>query len=1135
MSVLRHLFLLALITISSVAWADDGSAFALGQELTLSLLQAKIGEAESDAGLDARTRNTLIELYRRAMSNLEAHASDLAIITEYTTNLNLTAGAILELTAETERMERAPVELPLEHPESASRVEIEIALINALSKQTGLEADVLRAQARLDAARQTTSATREELKGVIDEHTLSTARVDTVTLVEELPILKQARRWLAESSELMRGSSFKRLNQHIINLAPRFSYLRVRLDWQKAKLKRQQIVVSTLEPLSAEWRHEDALRQNAMALATQREVTALYPLLAEIAAEDVGTTEKILHFVSAANELVRETTDVKAQVAALNGKYSLVRLKLEAAGRNRAQGRVMLERKDRLPSPRVIEQTLGDKQAQLSDVVLTELTAEERLMDLSDISAFVDRRLESLFNEPPLSDAERGALNWQELARKLAFMANQQRDFNKSLINESVYYSQSLSNFMHAQRRLLNSAKNYHSLLEEQSLWVRNSPDVKLSALFEIPKDRKHYFDTLEFRRVYRGLLELVQSNPLVLVVLLLACLLWYKRAGLRQQLEETNQFLGHPLRDKFTFTLKSLFISILLAAPGPLAVAAFGWGFSLNEYHAGMVAALGPSLRWLAINWFAIALFYQACRVDGLCSRHFQWYETVLYPLRQKLAILMFAYLPLGYVVFFLVALDPSTLDWEYVRIGLVIIFLIVAGFVLDILRSSSPLMLVLSESRADMPIVKLRWLWLAMAVLIPLFLMLLVVLSYVYTATTLAQNLAMSSGLVFLIVLGHQLGMRWLLVTTRRLKFQSLKASQADGSLSAFESESPHFPGRIHYEVPDVDLTELSRDSIKLLNTVILVLGMLGFLLVWYPIFPTLGFLENIQLWSVTKTIQGAEHIDPITLADLFICALIIGASYLLYHNLPAVLKLFFIQVLSLTPGVLYTAINLTLYTIIVVSFFTVANILGFEWSKFQWLVAALGVGIGFGLQDVVANFISGFIILLERPIRVGDLITVGTVEGFVTRIRIRATTVLTFDRQELLVPNKTFISDNLLNWSLSDQITRLIVDVGIAYGSDVNRAMDVMIEVARSDNIVISEPKPFVTFEGFGDNALNLRLLCFIDDIEARIITRSRLHKDINQRLQEEGIEIAFPQMDLHFDSDRPIKIKIEPDQQ
>jgi potassium efflux system protein len=129
---------------------------------------------------------------------------------------------------------------------------------------------------------------------------------------------------------------------------------------------------------------------------------------------------------------------------------------------------------------------------------------------------------------------------------------------------------------------------------------------------------------------------------------------------------------------------------------------------------------------------------------------------------------------------------------------------------------------------------------------------------------------------------------------------------------------------------------------------------------------------------------------------------------------------------------------------------------------------------------------------------------------------------------------VPNKTFISDNLLNWSLSDQITRLTVDVGVAYDSDVDRAMDIMVEVAQANDVVIRDPKPFVTVEAFGDNALHLRLLCFIDDIEARINARSNLHKAVFHRLQQEGIVIAFPQMDLHFDAEREVTIKLEPQQ-
>ena len=123
-----------------------------------------------------------------------------------------------------------------------------------------------------------------------------------------------------------------------------------------------------------------------------------------------------------------------------------------------------------------------------------------------------------------------------------------------------------------------------------------------------------------------------------------------------------------------------------------------------------------------------------------------------------------------------------------------------------------------------------------------------------------------------------------------------------------------------------------------------------------------------------------------------------------------------------------------------------------LGLKWSQLQWLVAALGVGIGFGLQEIIANFISGLIILFERPIRVGDVVTVGDKDGTVTKIRIRATTILDFDGKELLVPNKEFITGRLLNWTLSDSNVRLVIPVGIAYGSDVEEALRILGESGR-----------------------------------------------------------------------------------
>ena len=159
-------------------------------------------------------------------------------------------------------------------------------------------------------------------------------------------------------------------------------------------------------------------------------------------------------------------------------------------------------------------------------------------------------------------------------------------------------------------------------------------------------------------------------------------------------------------------------------------------------------------------------------------------------------------------------------------------------------------------------------------------------------------------------------------------------------------------------------------------------------------------------------------------------------------------------------------------------------VFGLLGVTWNKVQWLAAALTFGLGFGLQEIVANFISGLIVLFERPIRIGDFVTVGDTDGLVTKIRIRATTIRNWDGKELLVPNKEFITGRLLNWSLSDQMTRVVIVAGVAYGSDVDKAMALMREAAQEHEHVLDDPAPILSFEGFGDNSLTLLLRAYIE---------------------------------------------------
>jgi potassium efflux system protein len=207
---------------------------------------------------------------------------------------------------------------------------------------------------------------------------------------------------------------------------------------------------------------------------------------------------------------------------------------------------------------------------------------------------------------------------------------------------------------------------------------------------------------------------------------------------------------------------------------------------------------------------------------------------------------------------------------------------------------------------------------------------------------------------------------------------------------------------------------------------------------------------------------------------------------------------------------------------------------NSMGLRWSNLQWLVAALSVGLGFGLQEIVANFISGLIVLFERPFSVGDTVTVGEVTGTVTRIRIRATTIEDWDRKELIVPNKDFITGQLINWTLSDKIIRIKVPVGIAYGSDTDLAEELMLKAAKNNSRVIKSPSPTASFLKFGDNSLEYEVRVFIKGINDWIPMLHDMNRTINNEFNKNGITIAFPQRDVHLDASAPLSVRMVPAQ-
>jgi len=382
--------------------------------------------------------------------------------------------------------------------------------------------------------------------------------------------------------------------------------------------------------------------------------------------------------------------------------------------------------------------------------------------------------------------------------------------------------------------------------------------------------------------------------------------------------------------------------------------------------------------------------------------------------------------------------------------------------------------------------------------------------------------------------LVLLAALAQRWLGVTRQRISYEAaMERRQASleteqGPDTSDLQKAARIPDG---EEQQVDLDALSETSSDFINTAVIVTGLVGLWMIWSEVFPALRIFDDVPLWNQTVTVDGEERIDPITVADLML-ALVYGAvTFVLAKQLPAMLEIILLQRFEMSAGSRYTFTTLTSYTVITIGILLVFNTIGAQWSQLQWLVAALGVGIGFGLQEIVANFISGLIVLFERPIRIGDVVTVGDTDGVVTRIQGRATTIRNWDGKELLVPNKEFITGRLLNWSLSDQATRVILSVGIAYGSDVRQAMRLLEDAARENEDVLDDPPPSVIFEAFGDNSLAMALRCFVDSTDLRYPTISALNEAINDKFNVAGIVISFPQRDLHLDTIGPLRVQIE----
>jgi small-conductance mechanosensitive channel len=324
----------------------------------------------------------------------------------------------------------------------------------------------------------------------------------------------------------------------------------------------------------------------------------------------------------------------------------------------------------------------------------------------------------------------------------------------------------------------------------------------------------------------------------------------------------------------------------------------------------------------------------------------------------------------------------------------------------------------------------------------------------------------------------------------------------------------------------------TVLYRDTATIIHRVALLIDAAIWGLVVLP--------AILMIWGVYDNLAGATKgvlalgfnlgSQRISVGLLIAAAGIFYGSYLISWILQKLLMDEVLVKRRVERGVRVSIGRLVHYALIFIGFSLALITLGFEFTNLTILLSALGVGIGFGLQSIVNNFISGLILLFERPVRVGDFIELSGNWAEIKRIGLRATTVQTFDQADVIVPNADLVTNPVTNWTLSNRQARLIIPVGVAYGSDVSLVIEALMACAKANSKVAQTPMPQVLFLGFGDSSLDFELRVWVLDVADRLTIKSELHQEIDRSFRDANIVIAFPQRDVHLDGTKPVEIRV-----
>ena len=1115
------------------ALAQDTLADTLGSSATAERVQAlrdRLGGADSD---DAQAGERT--------ARLDAILATLAAAEEARTRAEelraAKAGASAEharLRAEIDSLrEREPVD-PSDEVMTGDRlvqIEGELAAAEArLGELTATASTVANQRQQLTSRASLT----EEIAAARDDLARIDEQLAQLSDVADTDLDAQIRRLALEARRELRVAVLSRLEADNASVVERSQTLQLRADLIALEQAFLIAEVEALQKLTGQRRVRRAMELRRQTLAPVAAVP-MHPIVEEAAEENLDLVDRLSEIASAATELPEARARAQQQLSAVTNNLAIASQLTELGDLQRA-GETLRRLRANLPVLSTIRADIEATGSAIIEAGTDQLLAQEsqRLLPLTrvDPAKLLEEYRQIDGDAPDLSEAQ---------ARAVRELYETRRTILSEVQEAATAWADDATQLKITQDELLVRAEELQGVLDRNLLKARSAePMFSLAYPAKLVRGTAKALSPQRGSAVLRVLREQASRPSLDLMItlglLIIAGGVFAVRDRTRARIADAAGVVRRVRLDNYLVTPRVAAESLLLALPVPLALLAVSYLIRASDTANPFVLGVGSALSYLALFLFALLALRAWSQKGGLFDKHIRIPDD----LRRGVQVESRWFVPVAGTAFAVMAATNRSRDIDLYE-GVSLTAFVVAALALGILlyRLIHGRREAFSKTLAkDGNFYKYRHIIGAVLIGTPFIAALFAASGYYSTTEEVLQRFLETLYLAVLTFVVYGILRRTVNITHRRLSLKqamekreaALKARRDKEAAEDGEGEAKQ-PPPVDYD--QIDLEETSRQTRQLLSTAAVILFLVAVWFIWRDLLPALGVFDSVELYRIGERLEGEgdaaiEVPNYITLWDVIRAGVTVFITVLAARNLPGFLEIFVLNRTQLETGIRYAIVTILGYIIVGIGIFTALNQLGVQWGSLGFLIAALGVGIGFGLQEIIANFISGLIILFERPIRVGDYVSVGDQSGTVSNIRIRATTLTDLDNKEILIPNKEFITTRVTNWTLTNSVIRLIIPVGIAYGSDTRRAQKTILETIKAEPKVLDNPAPQVIFVNFGDSSLDFEMRVFIRSFEDRFPVINAIHTSVNLALEREGISIPFPQRDLHLVSADGLKL-------